>query len=98
VLAFCATSPPTNPLHVLPPVLLPVLPPLLPCRYRKPLPAKYQAVMDSVATKQAEIEAFHQKHHKNEVGGWVGLGGWVGGLAGNLVGGIVEVGGLECWF
>ena len=31
-------------------------------------------------------------------GGWVGLGGWVGGLAGNLVGGIVEVGGLECWF
>lgn len=35
--------------------------------YRKPLPPRYQAVLDSLAAKQREIEAFHETHKKSEV-------------------------------
>lgn len=36
--------------------------------YRKPLPAKYQQVLDGLAARQTEIEAFHAKNKKSEVG------------------------------
>lgn len=40
-----------------------------PRRYRKPVPPRYQAVLDSLAAKQREIEAFHETHKKSEVRG-----------------------------
>lgn len=39
------------------------------CRYRKPMPPRYQGVLDGLAAKQREIEAFHEQHHKSEVSG-----------------------------
>ncbi|PRW57692.1 Serine threonine- kinase SAPK9 [Chlorella sorokiniana] len=34
--------------------------------YRKPLPPRYQGVLDSLAARQKEIEAFHERNHKSE--------------------------------
>lgn len=42
------------------------------CRYRKPLPPRYQAVLDSLAAQQKEIEAHHERNHKSEASGFAG--------------------------
>lgn len=33
------------------------------------MPPRYQGVLDGLAAKQREIEAFHEQHHKSEVSG-----------------------------